>query len=60
VIDLTKECTLRSDKVFCGGIKKERIQGIYPAFLPAFYTAYEHHKEYLYDKETEPEYRQCL
>ena len=43
-IDLSTEYVLRSDGVKCGGIKKERRQRVYPAFLPAFCKAYEFHK----------------
>ena len=46
-IDLSKELPLRSDGVICGKIKKERRQGVYPAFILAFITAYERHKVYL-------------
>jgi integrase len=46
-IDLSVEYVLRSDGVRCGGIKKERRQRVYPAFLPAFCKAYEFHKHSL-------------
>ena len=39
-IDLKSERNLRSDFVPVGKIKKERIQRIYPAFLPIFYDCY--------------------
>jgi len=51
--DLTHEYALRSDGVVCGRIKKERRQKVYPAFLPAFATAYARHKEYLNTKSFE-------
>jgi integrase len=44
-IDLSAEYVLRSDGVRCGGIKKERRQRVYPAFLPAFCKAYEFHRK---------------
>lgn len=56
VIDLTKEYKLRSDNIFCGGIKKERTQSVYPAFLSAFSVAYKHHMEYISDRKIEFEY----
>ena len=46
-IDLTRERPMRSDGVVCGKIKKERKQCVYPSFLEAFVTAYEHHKRFL-------------
>ena len=46
-IDLRNEYMLRSDGVKCGGIKKERIQRVYPAFIPAFCKAYEFHKAHI-------------
>jgi integrase len=46
-IDLSAEFVLRSDGVKCGGIKKERRQRVYPAFLPAFSKAYEFHKKFI-------------
>jgi hypothetical protein len=46
-IDLSTEYVLRSDGVKCGGIKRERRQRVYPAFLPAFTKAYEFHKRLL-------------
>ena len=49
-IDLNIEYMLRSDGVSCGGIKKERRQRVYPAFLPAFCTAYELHKNIIHGK----------
>jgi integrase len=55
-IDLTKELPLRSDGVICGKIKKERRQCVYPPFIKAFITAYEHHKVFLAGKSYEPDY----
>ena len=46
-IDLTRELPMRSDAVFCGKIKKERVQCVYHPFLDAFDTAYQHHKKWL-------------
>lgn len=54
--DLTRETALRSDGIICGGIKKERRQKVYPAFLPAFTTAYERHKRYLRSEKFETAY----
>ena len=48
-IDLSAEHVLRSDGVRCGGIKKERRQRVYNAFLPAFCKAYELHKKFIKD-----------
>jgi integrase len=48
-IDLTARYALRSDGVRCGGIKRIRRQQVYPAFIPAFCKAYEHHKNLLRD-----------
>ena len=56
-IDLMRELPLRSDGVVCGRIKRERIQCIYPPFLDAFCTAYEHHKEFLSTRSYEADYR---
>ena len=46
-IDLSTEYVLRSDGVKCGGIKRERRQRVYPAFLTAFCKAYEFHRQLL-------------
>ena len=54
--DLTREYILRSDEVVCGKIKKERLQKVYPAFIPALATAYERHKKYLNSKDFETAY----
>ena len=45
-IDLTEEKNLRSDLVSVGGIKKERTQKVYPAFLQVF-KAYTYQSYYL-------------
>jgi site-specific recombinase XerD len=55
-IDLTRELPMRSDAVFCGKIKKERVQCVYPPFLDAFDTAYRHHRQWLSAQKFEPEY----
>ena len=47
VIDVEQEVLIRDDDVEVSMIKKERLQGVYPAFLKAFCKAYEIHKEYL-------------
>ena len=46
-IDIRTEYVLRSDGVACGGIKKERMQRVYPAFIPAFCKVYEFHKRHI-------------
>ena len=56
-IDLTRELPMRSDGVICGKIKKERKQCVYPPFLEAFTSAYEHHKRFLLTRLFEEEYR---
>ena len=55
-IDLRWEYALRSDGTEVGRIKKERLQGVYPAFLGTFLQAYALHKEYLCRVRFEPEY----
>ena len=47
VIAVEQEVLIRDDDVEVSMIKKERLQGVYPAFLKAFCKAYEIHKEYL-------------
>jgi len=56
-IDLTRELQLRSDGVISGGIKKARIQCVYPPFIQAFTAAYEQHKAWLEKRNFEKEYR---
>lgn len=56
-IDLTREMPMRSDGVICGRIKKERTQCVYPPFLEAFVTAYEHHQRFLSNCAFEADYR---
>lgn len=55
-IDLTHEYAMRSDGVQCGKIKKERKQSVYPPFLEAFQTLYEHHKAFLQSQSFEKDY----
>ena len=55
-IDLRREYAMRSDGIICGKIKKERTQGVYPAFLSAFQRLYDMHKEYLAGRSYEKEY----
>lgn len=55
-IDLRHEYAMRSDGVICGKIKKERIQGVYPPFLPAFQTLYEMHMGILSERKYERDY----
>lgn len=46
-IDLKEEKVLRSDLKPVGGIKKERIQRIYPRFINAFLYCYDQYMKYL-------------
>jgi integrase len=55
-IDLMRELPLRSDGVICGRIKRERVQCVYPPFIKAFMTAYEHHKAFLSMQRFEAEF----
>jgi integrase len=55
-IDLTRELPMRSDGTIVGGIKKPRVQCVYPPFLQAFTAAYERHKEWLSARAYEPEF----
>lgn len=55
-IDLKREYAMRSDGVICGKIKKERSQGVYPAFLPVFQKIYDMHKVYLSGHRYEKDY----
>ena len=51
VVDVEQEIRIRDDDVEVGMIKKERRQGVYPAFLGAFCKAYELHREFLSGRE---------
>jgi integrase len=55
-IDLTRKLPMRSDGTIVGGIKKPRIQCVYPPFLQAFAAAYERHKEWLSTRKFEPDF----
>ena len=55
-IDLRRELTLRSDNIHVGGIKKARVQRVYPAFIEAFTVVYEWHKERLAYRKFEEAY----
>ncbi len=55
-IDLTKERQLRSDGINVGGIKKPRVQCVYPPFIQAFSAAYEKHKSWLRNHRFEANY----
>ena len=55
-IDLKSERNLRSDLVPVGKIKKERIQRIYPAFLPLFYDCYNTYMKNIENRKFEAEY----
>ena len=56
LIDLTEEKNLRSDLISVGGIKKERVQKVYPAFIEAFMSCYDMYMEYITGKPYEKEY----
>lgn len=56
IIDLKKELNLRSDLKKVGGIKKERTQRVYPAFLKAFYECYQIYMDYIEGKKYETDY----
>lgn len=56
IIDLKMEVNLRSDLVKVGGIKKERVQRVYPAFIKAFYECYLTYIEYIEGKKYEVDY----
>lgn len=56
IFDLTEEKNLRSDLVSVGGIKKERMQKVYPAFLETFTECYNIYMEYIEDHPYEKEY----
>ena len=55
-IDLRKERVLRSDGAIVGGIKKERWQNVYPAFLPLFGACYEIYMKYIEGRYYEADY----
>lgn len=55
-IDLMAERPLRSDLVYVGSIKKERVQQIHPKFIEAFEFSYHIHMNYLKTKKFEKEY----
>lgn len=55
-IDLKKELNLRSDLLFVGGIKKERIQCVHPAFIKAFTGCYNIYMEYIKGRKYEADY----
>ncbi len=55
-IDLTEEKNLRSDLVSVGGIKKERVQKVYPAFLKVFYECYTMYMQHIEGHKYETEY----
>lgn len=56
LIDLKKEYNLRSDLISVGSIKKERVQKVYPAFIPAFYECYQIYMDYMTGKKYEAAY----
>ena len=55
-LDLQKELMLRSDGVSTGGIKKERIQKVYPPLIPLFLKGKWFHEQYWANKKYEANY----
>ena len=55
-IDISEEKNLRSDLVNVGGIKKERRQKVYPAFIEAFMSCYDMYISYINGSPYEAEY----
>lgn len=55
-IDLTEEKNLRSDFVSVGGIKKERVQRVYPNFIEVFVDCYNVYMKYIEGEPYESEY----
>lgn len=55
-IDISEEKNLRSDLISVGGIKKERKQKVYPAFIEAFMSCYEMYMSYIENSQYEAEY----
>ena len=56
IIDLSEEKNLRSDLVSVGGIKKERTQRVYPAFVEAFMGCYNVYMTYIEGRPYEEAY----
>ncbi len=56
VIDLSYERQLRSDNKSVGGIKKERMQKIYPAFINAFMDCYNFYVNHMSGRSYESAY----
>lgn len=55
-IDILEEKNLRSDLLSVGGIKKERKQKVYPAFIEPFMDCYNLYMKYVENKPYEPNY----
>jgi len=55
-IFIEKEMPLRSDGIRVGGIKKKRIQQVYPPFIYMFRDAYQFHQYYLQSRKYEADY----
>lgn len=55
-IDISEEKNLRSDLISVGGIKKERMQKVYPAFIEAFMSCYDMYMSYIENSPCEAEY----
>lgn len=56
IIDISEEKNLRSDLVRVGGIKKERSQKVYPAFIEAFMSCYNLYMSYIENNPYESAY----
>ena len=56
IIDISEKLNLRSDLTDVGGIKRRRLQKVYPAFLGAFMDCYNNYMEFMKDKPYEAEY----
>ena len=55
-IDLRRKYNLRSDLVDVGGIKKYRVQKVYPNFLEAFYVCYQEYCRYTEGRKYETQF----
>lgn len=55
-LDLRYEYKLRSDDIRVGGIKKHRMQEVYPEFIEQYYENYLIYMDYIKDKEYEEKY----
>ena len=55
-IDISEEKNLRSDLKNVGGIKRERMQKVYPAFISQFMACYDIYTQYIEGRPYEAEY----